>query len=101
MANAVLAPVDRTLHPFPFLRWVDDYLVAVPEERAVPEVLDRFDGALAGRGLARSVVKTAVAPDPAGWLRVGSLPGGVRRDSAEATAGRFVGSARAGTIAAP
>lgn len=52
LANAVLLPVDRSLAPRAFLRWVDDYLL--PAEHP----LDRFDEELAAVGLRRSIPKT-------------------------------------------
>jgi hypothetical protein len=72
MANAVLAGADRSLRRFPFVRWVDDYLVSVPHDRAVGEALDELDEALAGLGLARSEGKTVVGEGDRGWLRPGS-----------------------------
>ena len=52
LANAVLLPVDLSLSPRAFLRWVDDYLL--PAEHP----LERFDEALAAVGLRRSTRKT-------------------------------------------
>lgn len=52
LANAVLLPVDLSLAPHVFLRWVDDYLL--PAEHP----LERFDEALAEVGLRRSERKT-------------------------------------------
>jgi len=60
LANAVLASVDRALANVPFLRWVDDYLVAAPSERAAAEILERVDEALAGLGLRRAMAKTRI-----------------------------------------
>ncbi|MGH2722927.1 MAG: RNA-directed DNA polymerase [Actinomycetota bacterium] len=60
MANAVLRQADRAVARFPFLRWMDDYLVAVPSQRAAVEVLDLLDAALAALGLSRSEPKTRV-----------------------------------------
>jgi hypothetical protein len=57
IANAVLAPVDEELRPFPFLRWVDDYLIAA-RERDVPLVIERTDAVLSRLGLDRSIPKT-------------------------------------------
>lgn len=59
LANAVLAGVDAELHPLPFLRWVDDYLIGLPE-RQIALMLERLDGALARRGLVRSREKTSI-----------------------------------------
>ncbi|HWC32149.1 MAG TPA: RNA-directed DNA polymerase [Actinomycetota bacterium] len=60
LAEAVLAQVDEELRPLPFLRWADDYLIAVPSERAGAEVIERLDVALERIGLRRSLPKTAV-----------------------------------------
>jgi hypothetical protein len=70
MANAVLAAADRALGPFPFLRWVDDYLIAVPSERAAHAILDRLASVLDDLGLPLNVHKTAVAEGPrlGAWL---------------------------------
>lgn len=53
LANAILLPVDLSLAPRAFLRWVDDYLL--PAEHP----LERFDESLAAVGLRRSERKTA------------------------------------------
>lgn len=60
LANAVLRPVDASISETRFLRWVDDYLVAVREERQAAEVLERLDAALASCGLRRNERKTVV-----------------------------------------
>lgn len=60
LANAVLAQVDTSLEPGPFLRWVDDYLIGVADERLVPQVLETLDTALARRRLERSIAKTSI-----------------------------------------
>jgi hypothetical protein len=52
--------VDRALANVDFLRWVDDYLVAAPSERAAAEILERLDEALAGLGLRRAMAKTRI-----------------------------------------
>lgn len=69
LANAILAGVDRSL-PFPFLRWVDDYLIAVPSELAAAEAIQRLDQALHRAGLRRSEPKTLLMPaaDRVRWL---------------------------------
>lgn len=66
LANAVLVPADGEVRAA-FVRWVDDYLVAVRSEREAAEFLDLLDGALAGLGLERSVPKTRIRED-GGWL---------------------------------
>ncbi|HZA61126.1 MAG TPA: RNA-directed DNA polymerase [Actinomycetota bacterium] len=60
MANAVLMSVDASLGARPFLRWVDDYRVAVASEDDAGAVLLRLDEALGRLGLRRSVAKTVV-----------------------------------------
>jgi hypothetical protein len=73
LANAVLAGVDRSL-PFPFLRWVDDYLIAVPSELAAAEAIHRLDQALHRAGLRRSEPKTLLMPgsERVRWLGRGT-----------------------------
>jgi hypothetical protein len=75
LANAVLRPVDRAVARFPFLRWVDDYLVAAPGGSLVTEILERLDESLDALGLSRSVPKTVTAAPPEGlsWLQGASL----------------------------
>lgn len=60
MANAVLHGVDCALAPFPYLRWVDDYLIGLQRLRDVPEALDRLDSALERVDLERSIPKTVL-----------------------------------------
>jgi hypothetical protein len=60
MANAVLLPIDRTLGPRPFVRWVDDYRIAVTSPRDAGAILARMDRELAALGLRRSGAKTAL-----------------------------------------
>ena len=57
VADVVLRRADLALGA-PFLRWVDDYLIACRSERHAVEVLDRLDEALDALGLQRSEVKT-------------------------------------------
>jgi hypothetical protein len=89
LANAVLDPVDRSLGGVRFLRWVDDYLVAVPSDGAAGEALERIEEALDAIGLVANRSKTVIEPWPSVW------PGG----------GRGLASLAplrpAGTIAAP
>lgn len=69
LANAILRPVDESVAPMPFLRWVDDYLIAAEDEDVAMKTLERLDQALSGVGLTRSEPKTRMAggsPDP--WL---------------------------------
>lgn len=75
LANAVLRPVDDAVGG-PFVRWVDDYLAVVKDERHAAEVLDRMDEDLAGLELSRSDRKTRIGP-AARWL--GSALGGSGR----------------------
>jgi Reverse transcriptase (RNA-dependent DNA polymerase) len=58
LANAVLAPVDRRLRDLRWLRWVDDYLFALPSRTAAATTLDRIDDALGDLGLRRADAKT-------------------------------------------
>ena len=89
LANAVLDPVDRSLGGMRFLRWVDDYLVAVPSERAAREAQERIEEALDALGLEANRSKTEIGP----WR--GVWPGG--RDGVASLAPLRP----AGTIAAP
>jgi hypothetical protein len=70
MAHAVLAAADRALGPLPFLRWVDDYLIAVTSEREALGALERLDAGLTGLALRRNEAKTALVegPAPFRWL---------------------------------
>ncbi len=61
MANVVLREVDAAVGP-PFVRWVDDYLVAVASDRQARQVLERLDEGLRCLGLSRSVAKTHLLP---------------------------------------
>jgi len=72
LATAVLADADRALGSLPFLRWVDDYLIAAPDERAASLALERLDEALGRLGLARAPEKTRVEDGgrPGTWLGV-------------------------------
>lgn len=60
LANAVLKSVDEALSSLRFVRWVDDYVIAVPSIRAASEILERLDTSLDRLGLRRSVPKTGV-----------------------------------------
>jgi hypothetical protein len=60
LANAVLKSVDEALSSLRFVRWVDDYVIAVPSVRAASEILERLDTSLDRLGLRRSVPKTGV-----------------------------------------
>ena len=60
VANAVLAPVDAELAPMPFLRWADDYAIALHRAQRVPEVLERLDLSLSRLGLERAEAKTRI-----------------------------------------
>jgi hypothetical protein len=75
LANAVLAPVDRRLQDLRWLRWVDDYLVALPSQSAAATAVDRLDDALENLGLRRSEAKTFLVDGgplrwPGGWSSV-------------------------------
>lgn len=60
LANAVLLGVDTALGARPFLRWVDDYRIAVASEGDAAVVLTRLDASFARLGLRRSIPKTVV-----------------------------------------
>jgi Reverse transcriptase (RNA-dependent DNA polymerase) len=62
LANAVLAAVDDRLTDVRWLRWVDDYLIALSDEAVAPAVIDRLDEGLDAVGLRRSEAKTVVVP---------------------------------------
>lgn len=83
LADAVLRPVDRALRELPFLRWVDDYLIACRTEAEVRRALELFDEALAALGLRRSEPKTLVDEARGGirWLGRASIPRGLSRRS--------------------
>lgn len=70
LANAVLRPVDRAVTASPWLRWVDDYLIAVSPRSGVEQILEQLDEALDGLGLWRSVPKTVTVAPPTepSWL---------------------------------
>jgi hypothetical protein len=73
LANTILRPADLAVEERPFLRWVDDYLIAAENEDEGIETLERLDQALAIVGLERSRPKTRLvsgSPDP--WLGVQS-----------------------------
>jgi hypothetical protein len=68
LANAVLRPVDLALDGSPWLRWVDDYLIATRSETHAHRLLERIDEGLVRLGLARAAGKTHVAPSgPSHW----------------------------------
>jgi hypothetical protein len=77
LANAVLRSVDETLSSLRFVRWVDDYVIALPSDRAASEILERLDTSLDRLGLRRSVPKTGVFEGlgSVAWLQ--HRPGGV------------------------
>jgi hypothetical protein len=58
LANAVLTSVDSALRSLHFVRWVDDYLIAVTSERATAGILDRLEASLDQLHLRRSALKT-------------------------------------------
>lgn len=64
LANALLRGADAVLDGLAFLRWVDDYLIALPGEARAAPALDALDGALDALGLARSPPKTRLDRDP-------------------------------------
>lgn len=76
LANALLRSVDEALASLRFVRWVDDYVIAVPTERAGDLILERLDESLARLGLRRSHSKTGIveATNGIAWLRGVSAP---------------------------
>jgi hypothetical protein len=60
LANAVLTSVDSGLRSLHFVRWVDDYVIALTSERATADILDRLDTFLDQLHLRRSLPKTEV-----------------------------------------
>jgi hypothetical protein len=70
LANAVLQSVDQALDAYHFVRWVDDYLMALPSERSAAGILDRLDASLERLHLRRSVPKTEILEGISGvaWL---------------------------------
>lgn len=81
LANAVLRPVDEVIGDRPWLRWVDDYLVAVESEREAELLLERMDRSLARIGLGRSTSKTTVIEGgrEISWLTRCSVPNPLNR----------------------
>jgi hypothetical protein len=77
VANAILDPVDRALCGFPFLRWVDDYLIGVETVSRTGAALERLDHALDGLGLRRSERKTRLWPSSAGVVWPGGQASGL------------------------
>jgi reverse transcriptase-like protein len=73
LANAVLKSVDEALSSLRFVRWVDDYVIALPSDRAASEILERLDTSLDRLGLRRSGPKTGVFEGLGGvaWLQRG------------------------------
>jgi hypothetical protein len=71
LANAVLVQVDHALDPLAFVRWVDDYLIAVASEQAAADILHTMDEALSRVGLQRSAPKTELIEGirSVAWLR--------------------------------
>lgn len=72
IANAILAPVDGALERFPFLRWVDDYLISLRAEDEAAQALERVQASLEKLGLEMSKRKTSVSPGGAGLLWPGT-----------------------------
>jgi hypothetical protein len=71
LANAVLMSVDKALATLRFVRWVDDYVFAVPTERATTGILDHLDASLERISLRRSAPKTEFldGTESIAWLR--------------------------------
>lgn len=60
LANAVLSEADEALAGVPFLRWVDDFLIFVPDQRRASSSLILLSEALAAAGLELAPEKTSV-----------------------------------------
>lgn len=82
LANAVLMAADRALETsgFPYVRWVDDVLVFLRDERDAQRALAALRSGIAAVGLRLAEEKTRVVGDPAAVLATGpgafSDPGG-------------------------
>jgi len=60
LANAVLLRADHSMGDFPWLRWVDDFLLFLPDRRAALMALDRLAEALGEIGLSLAPEKTSI-----------------------------------------
>ena len=70
LANAILGSVDEALVSLRFVRWVDDYVIALRSQAAADRILELLDESLARLSLRRSHSKTRVVERPGGiaWL---------------------------------
>jgi hypothetical protein len=75
VANAVLLRADRALGARPFLRWVDDYRIAVASEEDRDRLVARLDEELAALGLRRCERKTRMAVPGDRWPGSASATG--------------------------
>jgi hypothetical protein len=87
LANAVLMAADRALETsgFPYVRWVDDVLVFLGDERDAQHALSALRAGIAVVGLRLAEEKTRVVGDPAAVLAAGP---GALSDPGGGTAGR-------------
>lgn len=86
LANAVLLQADRSIGNFPWLRWVDDFLLFLPDRRSALRALDRLADALGKIGLSLAPEKTSVGT----WS--GELSGaGGRRGAREPSTAALTG----------
>jgi len=60
LANAVLLRADRSMGDFPWLRWVDDFLLFLPDRKTALRALDRLADALGQIGLSLAPEKTTI-----------------------------------------
>jgi hypothetical protein len=71
LANAVLLRADRALEGMQHIRWVDDYLLFLPDRHSALRALDVFADAMSELGLRLAPEKTSIGS----WT--GSLSGTV------------------------
>ena len=60
LANAVLLRADRSVEGVRYIRWVDDYLLFLPDRRSALRALDRLADAMADLGLTLAQEKTSI-----------------------------------------
>lgn len=60
LANAVLLRADRAVEGVRYVRWVDDYLLFLPDRRTALRALDRLADAMSGLGLTLAQEKTSI-----------------------------------------
>lgn len=85
VANAILRSVDEALASLRFVRWVDDYVIALPTERAEEFILELMDETLARLGLRRSHSKTGIVEATNGIAWLSGVSAATRRVSRNGT----------------